>query len=888
MAKSTRYFLQGGTNFTDFSLNYTGVTQAGQSIKLKGTDGLDVVYVGTGFTFDLTSSGGGEDKLYVNAASTDFTGRLFGSTLILTKVSDSNTVLKVVTGDRLIFTNGTMLTKTWLDAAKLNGTQPTNAPAVDNSVKTMGTVESIASGLLSAGQSYNATLKSFASGDAGTFGQVQAGLKLALSGTGSVDVVYVRQGTQVDFTKSGEGVDLIYLTGALSDYTKSVYNNTNLKLTSTTTPSEVVYISASDRIIFSNGSVLASDIKSKLASNVNPTIANLGTSWDATTVSPGLLLSSTVTITQVNDDVGSVTGTLSKGGSTDDTHPALTETISAALVTGEHVDVYDGANKLGTATVSGTTWSYADNRNLTDAQAVSYTAKVVNNSSQSGVSSGAYSLTIDTTAPNITSGATATDQYETVATSTVIYSEVATDLHGVSFSLAGSDGSAFNIDATTGEVKFLASPDFQTKSSYSFSVVATDLVGNTASQTVALNIKGPSASISYIVDNVAPVTNNITASGAYTNDTSPSLSGTINAHFLPVHSVVRIYDDSNYLGDAVIMFPRITWSFQDSRTLTNAQVVNYRAVVYDVLTTKLSEYSSTFTVNIKTSPPTPGFIFVLASTYTDDGFSASDFIGSDNQFQIEGGGYETGASNTFQRSTDNATWTSTSRYQGFKPNDSTVTPLSDGPYYYRNKVTDVAGNTNYSPSILVVVDHLAPSFDNSNSAFSVDENINTTTAVLTAHASDANTISYSLSGTDASYLNINSAGVVKLNASPNFEAKSSYSFSVIATDVAGSSVSKSVALSVNNQDDLGTATITGTKAANATLNVSVTDPDSSVLALSNIMYQWQSGTGGTWTDINGATASSLLLANGLETNSIRVNVTYTDFFGQHTATSAVL
>jgi hypothetical protein len=98
-------------------LNYTGLTQAGQSIKLKGTDGLDVVYVGTGFTFDLTSSGGGEDKLYVNAASTDFTGQLSGSTLVLTKINDSNTVLKVVTGDRLIFTDGTMLTKTWLDAA---------------------------------------------------------------------------------------------------------------------------------------------------------------------------------------------------------------------------------------------------------------------------------------------------------------------------------------------------------------------------------------------------------------------------------------------------------------------------------------------------------------------------------------------------------------------------------------------------------------------------------------------------------------------------------------------------------------------------------------------------------------------------------------------------
>jgi hypothetical protein len=59
---------------------------------------------------------------------------------------------------------------------------------------------------------------------------------------------------------------------------------------------------------------------------------------------------------------------------------------------------------------------------------------------------------------------------------------------GVTYSLGGADAAAFLIDAQTGEVTLVANPNAESKSSYAFTVIATDAAGNTGSQAVTLNI----------------------------------------------------------------------------------------------------------------------------------------------------------------------------------------------------------------------------------------------------------------------------------------------------------------------------------------------------------------------------------------------------------------
>ncbi len=69
----------------------------------------------------------------------------------------------------------------------------------------------------------------------------------------------------------------------------------------------------------------------------------------------------TTTISSVADDVatnGSTTGNLTTGQSTDDNVLAITGTITSALTGTQQVAVYDGATKLGNATVTGTGWTY--------------------------------------------------------------------------------------------------------------------------------------------------------------------------------------------------------------------------------------------------------------------------------------------------------------------------------------------------------------------------------------------------------------------------------------------------------------------------------------------------------------------------------------------------
>jgi len=100
-------------------------------------------------------------------------------------------------------------------------------------------------------------------------------------------------------------------------------------------------------------------------------------------------------------------------------------------------------------------------------------------------------------APTITSGGTASVE-ENIPTSTIVYQTAAQDADGdaIFFRLSGTDASRFTIDQT-GAVRFVTSPDFETKSSYLFSVEAVDSSGVGAVRSVTLTITD-------VAENVGP------------------------------------------------------------------------------------------------------------------------------------------------------------------------------------------------------------------------------------------------------------------------------------------------------------------------------------------------------------------------------------------------
>ena len=105
---------------------------------------------------------------------------------------------------------------------------------------------------------------------------------------------------------------------------------------------------------------------------------------------------------------------------------------------------------------------------------------------------------LDEADPTITSGATAAAIDENSGEGQVIYTAVATDAadvddatdvsSSIEYSLKVGSDAGLSIDKDTGNVTLAASPDHETKSSYSFTVVATDAADNASEQAVTLTI----------------------------------------------------------------------------------------------------------------------------------------------------------------------------------------------------------------------------------------------------------------------------------------------------------------------------------------------------------------------------------------------------------------
>ena len=147
--------------------------------------------------------------------------------------------------------------------------------------------------------------------------------------------------------------------------------------------------------------------------------------------------------------------------------------------------VSDGSTtaSLGTTTVDESgDWSYtvAAGSELVDG-AYSITVSSVPAGESDPTTSAAMEITIDTTAPTITSSSSATALDEKTGADQVVYTADSDDVSNVSYSLKsdnGDDADHFTIDSSTGEVSLTDDPDYNVQASYSFTVIAEDDAGN--------------------------------------------------------------------------------------------------------------------------------------------------------------------------------------------------------------------------------------------------------------------------------------------------------------------------------------------------------------------------------------------------------------------------
>ena len=150
----------------------------------------------------------------------------------------------------------------------------------------------------------------------------------------------------------------------------------------------------------------------------------------------------------------------------------------------------------------------------------------------------------------------------------------------------------------------------------------------------------------------------------------------------------------------------------------------------------------------------------------------------------------------------------------------TVSTLTEASHSITATATDAAGNESAaSTTLTLVVDTTAPVISSSTTGMDPIENSGSGQTVYTIIASDAvGVVSNAIGGTDASLLSADSAsGVVSLDANPDYETKSSYSFTVTASDAAGNaSAATTVTFSITNVDEVAptiTSGATGTSLA---------------------------------------------------------------------------
>lgn len=275
MATTSRYTLLGaGANFMDFYLPFADVSLDGQTIIFKGSAGLDDVYVGAaaGLTFDFTGSGIGNDKIYLAGAWSDYSlaNPGTGNVLTLTRISGGSEVIKVNSGDSLIFANGAVSVSSALAYAA--APSPATLPVLDPQVVSGDFPVPVTAPLSN-------TVRAVVQDSTGeTIAGTRPGVALIVKGNNGVDIVYVNAGTSVDATALSGGVDKIYLTGNLSDYSGSVAGSVLTLSRTVNGHTEIVKVlqgnsntaTSYDLVVFSDGSQKSYDLFSHFSSSNTP------------------------------------------------------------------------------------------------------------------------------------------------------------------------------------------------------------------------------------------------------------------------------------------------------------------------------------------------------------------------------------------------------------------------------------------------------------------------------------------------------------------------------------------------------------------------------------------------------------------------------------------
>jgi VCBS repeat-containing protein len=519
-------------------------------------------------------------------------------------------------------------------------------------------------------------------------------------------------------------------------------------------------------------------------------LANGSHTWTATATdaagnvspaSPGftLVVDTTVpnapVISQAIDDVGTLTGALSSGQTTDDTVPRLVGT-SEPFAT---VNIYEGATLVGTGTADASgSWSILLNTTLATG-AHSFTARATDAAGNTSDPSATFSLTIDTTPPAqpvlssivddvgnaatpIGDGGLTNDAQPTLTGSAEAGATVKIFDNGVQIGSVTATGGAWSFTPTTP----LANGQ------HSLTFTATDAAGNASAPTtgyvINVDATAPAApAISSVVDDVGSITGPITG-GNPTNDARPTLNGTAEAN-----ATVRIYDGGTLVG-TVTADANGNWTLPQTTTTLAEGSHTFTATATDAAgNTSVASAPTTITVDL-TAPGAPGSLAVIT-----------------NGTHVTGTA-EAGSTVTITTSTGTVLGTATA--DGSGNFNATITPAQTDGGSLLVYATDKAGNAGVSASVIAPVTPIP----NAPVIATINDNVGTVTGNLTNGKTTDDTTP-TLSGTALAgstvtlYNNGVSMGTVVADGSGNWSfttpalGEGAHAFTATASNASGTS-----------------------------------------------------------------------------------------------------
>ncbi|MDM2851153.1 Ig-like domain-containing protein [Citrobacter sp. Cpo074] len=422
-------------------------------------------------------------------------------------------------------------------------------------------------------------------------------------------------------------------------------------------------------------------------------------------------------VTDIQDNVGVFTGSLTSGSVTDDTTP----TISGTGTPGSTVLIFDGNNPIAIATATvAANGSWSVDVPLTPNITHKLTFGAVDDAGNSLAADNPLTLIVDTLPP-ATPTVTSVDPNGTLVSGSADPGSTVIIRSGTSILGQGIADDSGNFAVTISPAQ---------TTGQALNAIAQDPAGNQSDPTTfsAATSSVPHPPTLEIVDDIAPIMG-VIGNGKTTNDTLPLLQGTATAG-----ATVNIY------VNGVLQVPSViadvvsgAWSYQLPAPLTNGATYNF--TVSQTVGGIPSGQSPNYAITIDTTAPqAPTITSIIDDVAPGTGSLDKGQITNDSRPTLNGTG-EPGATITLY---DNgvAYATTTVNSNGFWSFTPTA-PLGEGDHLFTARASDAAGNLgDPSSDFRIIVDTLVP---NAPSIVTVTDNLGTIQPLTSGQLTNDNT-----------------------------------------------------------------------------------------------------------------------------------------------------